>query len=466
MTASDAAKELRRRRAAREELQWFILYLDPDYIVSDFSREVCAALDKFLADMVSGLRPVLILQAPPQHGKSQIVSRYLPAFILGKYPKWSIGGLSYGKSLADDMNRDVQRIMGQDEYGRLFPASKLGAAGTRQNTETFELPQGGRYLSQGVGGPLTGKKLDIGIIDDPIKNSQEALSQTVKDSVWNWYGTTFGSRMAKNSGQIIMATSWALDDLAGRVGQSISRAAILKFPAISLEGEALIPELHPIEQLLEIKETMTSYFWSALYQQSPTVLGGQIIKGEWFGRYFVAPVIEHRCIYADTAMKTGEANDYSVFQLWGKGEDGKIYLLDMSRGKWEAPELERRAQTFWAKHQVEDIPRWGQLRQMKVEDKASGTGLIQKIKSMAQIPIAGIERVKDKYSRLMDVLGYIEAGMVCIPENSSFVNDFVAECEAVTANDTHAHDDQIDPMIDAINDMLGRSVATLWERMG
>lgn len=457
---AEAAAELLARRRARSSLIDFIKYIDPEYIVSDFSISVCAALERFLQDLKDGFRPVLVLQAPPQHGKSQIVSRYLPAWLFGQDNDLSIGGLSYGKDLASDMNRDVQRIMLSDEYKRIFPAAALNAKRVvtvemeaKRNSDMFEIVgKKGRYISQGVGGPLTGKRLDIGIIDDPIKNAQEALSQTVKDGLWNWYITTFLTRLSKNSGQIIMATSWAADDLSGRVASTNSRAQVLKFPAISADGMALVPELHPIEKLLETKSTMSEYFWSAMYQQSPMVLGGDIIKGQWFGRYTIPPKIKHRKIFGDTAQKTAERNDYSVFECWGLGEDGRIYLLDMIRGKWEAPDLKRRTVEFWNKHAAQT--QHGPLRKMVIEDKASGTGLIQEIKRDAKIPVQAQGRTTDKLTRVMDVVSYIEAGYVMLPADAEFTSDFVAECESFTANDSHKHDDQIDPMCDAINDML------------
>lgn len=463
-TKADAARELLRRRRARAHLLDFILYLDPDYIVSEFARTVCAELEQFLRDVQAGLRPVLILQAPPQHGKSQIVSRYLPAWLFGQNPDLAIGGLSYGKDLAADMNRDVQRIMLSEEYRVLFPGASLNArrvvtieVEAKRNSDVFEIVgRKGRYIGAGVGGPLTGKRLDIGIIDDPIKNSKEALSKTVKDGVWNWYISTYLTRLSKSSGQIIMATSWATDDLSGRVAASVKRAKVLKFPAISDEGKALVPELHPIDKLLETKSTMSEYFWSAMYQQSPLVLGGDIIKGSWFGQYKVLPQIIYRKIYADTALKTAERNDYSVFQCWGLGSDGKIYLLDLLRGKWEAPELRRRAVAFWRKHVDRTTPMTGKLRQLMVEDKASGTGLIQEIRTAERIPVKGIERTVDKLTRVMDIVGFIEAGYVFIPDtdDTPWVSDFLTECEAFTADNSHANDDQIDPMCDAINDML------------
>ena len=239
-----AAQELLKRRKARRGLLDFILYINPEYIVSEFSVELCAALDQFFLDQQAGLRPVLVVQAPPQHGKSDIVSRYAPAYIFGLNPDLSIGGLSYSKDLATDMNRDVQRIMMSPEYGRLFPDSSLNSkrvvtidVEAKRNSDVFELVgRKGRYVGQGVGGPLTGKRLDIGLIDDPIKNAQEALSETIKDGIWNWYITTFLTRLSKNSGQIIMATSWATDDLSGRILKINAKAKHLKFVAVNMPG--------------------------------------------------------------------------------------------------------------------------------------------------------------------------------------------------------------------------------------
>jgi predicted phage terminase large subunit-like protein len=206
--------------------------------------------------------------------------------------------------------------------------------------------------------------------------------------------------------------------------------------------------------------------WESLYQQNPQIVGGEIIRGSWFGSYSKLPILKQRIIYADTAQKTSERNDYSVFECWGLGSDGKLYLIDMIRGKWEAPELKRRAVAFWNKHAAYKTNNFGQLRQMKVEDKASGTGLIQDLKLTERLPIIGIQRTKDKYTRLLDVIGYIEAGYVMLPIDGTFTNDFIYECESFTSDDSHKHDDQVDPMIDAINDLLASdNIVTMWENM-
>ena len=433
-----------------------MVYLQPEYVVSEFSRTVCGALEQFYTDMMDGLRPVLIVEAPPQHGKSEIVSRKLPAWLFGQNPDLSIGGLSYGKDLATDMNRDIQRTMMGDEYAVLFPESTLNAKRVvtvevepKRNSETFELVgRKGRYVAQGVGGPLTGKRLDVGIIDDPIKNAQEALSQTTKDSVWNWYISTFLTRLSKNSGQIIMATRWAIDDLTGRILEANPNAKVLSFPAISDAGEALVPDLHPIDKLLETKATMSSHFWSAMYQQSPTIVGGGIFKDEWWRYWRALPKLTHRAVYVDTAQKTKQENDYTVLQCWGFGRDGGAYLIDQVRGKFEAPELLVQARAFWNKHKGRDR-QTGALREMKVEDKVSGTGLIQTLRREG-IPIREIPRATDKLTRAYDAAPQIENGNVYLPEQAAWLSDFLAEASAFPNG---AHDDMLDPLMDAVADM-------------
>lgn len=449
-----AARELLKRRLARSKLLDFICYIKDDYIRSNFSEELCARLGQFYEDVQAGRRPVLIVEAPPQHGKSEIVSRCLPPWLFGLNPDLCIGGLSYGKDLASDMNRDIQRIMLDDQYMKVFPESSLNKkrvvtveVEAKRNSDTFELVgKKGRYISQGVGGPLTGKRLDIGIIDDPIKNSKEALSETVKEAIWSWYCTVFLTRLSKNSGHIIMATRWAVDDLSGRVLETNKNAVRLTFPAINDSGEALVPELHPVDKLLDVKSTVSSHFWSAMYQQSPTIQGGGMFKTEWWKYYTAEPEFEYRMIYADTAMKTGQENDYSVFQCWGKSKGG-IYLIDQIRGKWEAPQLLQVAKSFWNKHRQKTN---GTLRRMMIEDKASGTGLIQQMKQ-DRMQVGAIKRDRDKVTRAYDAAPSVEAGNVFLPSEAEWLSDYLSEFEMFPNG---KHDDQIDPTMDAVQDMI------------
>lgn len=221
------------------------------------------------------------------------------------------------------------------------------------------------------------------------------------------------------------------------------------------------PYKEPLKDLLDLEagrgndaegNKISRFTFTSQYMQNPVAIGGNVLKGEWFPRISHPPKMLYRMIYGDTAQKIKERNDFSVFECWGKGEDGKIYLLDMLRAKLEAPDLRRRAVEFWNKCAAQT--NMGELRMMKIEDKTSGTGLIQEIIRADRIPVKGIERNRDKLTRIMDVAGFIESGYVCLLENAPFNNDFIAECEAFTKDNTHKHDDQIDPMCDAIKDML------------
>ncbi len=237
------------------------------------------------------------------------------------------------------------------------------------------------------------------------------------------------------------------------------------------------PYKEPIDELLKMEsgegadangQKISRHVFSSQYMQAPRALGGNIIHGEDFVRYTVLPKIKWRKVYVDTAQKTKERNDFSVFEEWGLGIDGRIYLIDMIRSKWEAPELQRRAIAFWQKCKARDTEAYGQVREMPVEDKSSGTGLIQTLKLPPyNIPVREVERSKDKLTRCLDALPYIESGMVCIPESAPFTNDFVVEAESFTDDDSHDFDDQLDPMFDATNDMLyAGNKLKVWESLG
>ena len=431
----------------------FIRYINPDYIVSDFSIQVCAELERFLADCLAGLRPLLILEAPPQHGKSDMVSRYLPAFIFGHYPDLRLAGLSYAKDLASDMNRDVQNIMASPEYGRLFPRSCMSGHGGVANSDKFDVPNGrGSYVGQGVGGPLTGKRVDIGIIDDPIKNSKEALSQTVKDSIWKWYGSTFLTRLSKNSGHIIMATRWATDDLSGRVIAANPKARRLSFPAINEKGAALVPDLHPLEKLLETKQALGDYFWSAMYQGSPKTLGGAIFKDSGV-RYYLPkdlPTKFDKVIQSwDMTFKDSEGSDFVAGQVWGKA-GSNAYLLH---------EVRERMGFTASKQAVKNMTvRYPEARRKLIEDKANGPAILDSLKSEISGMVA-IEPDGSKIARAHACTAEWEAGNVWLPhpDIAPWVRDFVEE---VTTFPAAANDDRVDAMTQALRDLYAKKGST------
>ena len=217
----------------------------------------------------------------------------------------------------------------------------------------------------------------------------------------------------------------------------------------------MFPARLPEETVNRMEKTLGAYHTAAQLQQRPVARGGTVLKSDWFPRYKVLPRLLKKRMYGDTAQKTGEHNDYSVFQVWGLGDDGKIYLIDQIRGKWDAMTLEEKCISFWDKHAVRE-PFTASLGQLLIEDKSSGTGLIQMIKKKGKIPVAGIPRTKDKVTRCLDAQGYMQSGLVVLPESAYYLADLTTEIDEFTLDDTHRYDDQLDPMLDAIADLLGK----------
>lgn len=452
----DAAAELLKRRKARLELLAYIGYTSPKYLFSHFSKTVCDAIDKFIDDVIAGKRPILILQAPPQHGKSEIVSRKLPAFIMGRFPDWRIGAASYGDELAGAMAQDVRRNLNSTEHKNLFPAPTERKKYDVNRMGEFSNPAGdGSYLGVGVGGGLTGRSLDIGIIDDPVKNEKEALSPTVKEGHWNWYQTVFTSRLSENSGQIIMATSWAEDDLPGRICTHFAgdpRLTVLRFPAINLPDEvgynpslpegALVPALKSLEFLREVKTLFSDYWYSAMYQQSPRALGGNVFKEEGI-RYYLPkdlPLKFDKVLASwDCTFKDTDGTDFVVGQVWGK-KGANSYLLDQVRA--------RMSFTRTLKEVVDLRNKWPAIREILIEDKANGPAVIDTLKASVS-GIIPIEPDGSKLARAHAVTSYWEAGNVWIPhpDIAPWIKLYIAE---LTTFPAAANDDQVDGTTQAL----------------
>ena len=428
LTQEDILYEL-----ARRDIRYFVKATQKDYIFAPFNLKILDALLQFYEDVQKERRPILIIQAPPQHGKSELASRKFPAYLFGINPNLRVAGCSYSATLAAKVNRDVQRIMTSEEYQRIFPHSALTDRNKLKNSEHFDIPGGtGYYLCTGVGGPLTGQSVDIGIIDDL-------------------------TRLSRKSGQLIMATRWHEEDLIGyslqKQGGESGRVKVLKFPALNEKGEALHPKLHPAEKLKETKAAMDVYSWEALYQQAPMLEGGNVIKTEKFRRYRQEPLdLLYTKIYADTAMTAKTSSDYSVFALVGYTKNQDVYLLDLWRGQWESPELIAMAREVWRKCKSFYRP----PRSLNIENKASGIGLIQTLRREG-IPVLAIEPkaqdsqgnlyTADKFQRLCDVLPLIETGRFYVPHEDlkkPWLKDFINECQRFSADLTHKHDDQVD----------------------
>ena len=283
---------------------------------------------------------------------------------------------------------------------------------------------------------------NCGIIDDPIKNAKEALSPTVKMAVWNWYVSTFLTRLSKNSGQIIMATRWATDDLSGKVLDAYERAESLVFPAISREGDALIPELHPLDKLLETKATLGDYFWSAMYQQSPKPMGGAIFKDTGV-RYYLPNDLPDKfdtVIHSwDMTFKDGEGTDYVVGQVWGK-KGAHSFLLHQVRKRMGFVES-----VAAVRQMKEDYP---QARRILIEDKANGPAIIDALKGVVS-GLTPIEPDGSKIARAHAMTAEWEAGDIFLPHPD--VCEWTADLVGtITTFPACAFDDEVDAMTQGI----------------
>ena len=456
--------------ASRENFHEFRRYMHPKNSIGWFQKDAAEHLQQFYYDLRDGKRPKLVIEAPPQHGKSSVIVDFI-AWLSGKYPDNKTIYTSFSERLGIRANLVLQRMFVSEAFTATFPDfhipvknSVTVSAQKLRNRDIIEfLDADGYFRNTTVQGSITGETLDLGVIDDPIRGRKDANSTTVRNACWDWFTDDFFSRFSEDAGLLCILTRWHIDDPIGRLIKSDPTVKVLKYKAIATEddahrkeGEPLFPELKSLEFLLERKGIMPSVNWEALYQQSPYAQGGAIIKGAMFQRYKRLPKMKWRAMFGDTAQKKKEANDYQVAECWGLGEDGKLYLIDILRDKFEGYELEKRFPDFWAKHKARDT---GTLRYFGIEDKSSGTDLIQRMKNTIRptIPVKAIPRSIDKYTRLLDVLGYIESGHVVLPESAPWVSEFIGECEAFTADDAHDHDDQIDPMIDAIKYMLDDS---------
>lgn len=446
-------------------------------------------------EVIKGSIKNLVINVPPGAGKTELTTNLI-ARGLAINPRSRFLYLSYSQSLVDDVSGTARNIVKSPEFQELWPRQISTDTDAKSNWKTtVDGFAAGHVYAASMGGQVTGRRagtLDSGftgaiILDDPLK-PEDAFSKTTRDKANRKILNTVNSRKAKSDIPIILIMQRLhTEDPTGFIMSCNlpGEFTLISIPALiddkyiatlppsiqklvpecerdELGRQSYWPQKEKLESLLQLEKgggdkdgvKVSKYTFSSQYMQSPTMLGGDIIKGSWFGRYSMLPIIKHRKIFADTAQKTKEHNDYSVFECWGYGDDGKIYLIDMIRGKWEAPDLKRQAVDFWNKHLIKEGQ--GALREMCVEDKASGTGLIQDIRREAKIPIKAIQRNVDKLTRVQDVVSYIESGYVMLPNESSYVSDFISECEAFTADNAHDHDDQIDPMCDAIVDMLSK----------
>lgn len=358
---SAAASELLRRRMARRSLVDFTTYTKPDYHVNWHHRLLCEHLDRF----VSGDIKRLMVFMPPRHGKSELVSRRLPSYLLGRDPDITIIACSYSADLSSRMNRDVQRIIDAPEYRRLFPRSELYGKNVRavadgsylRNSDIFEVVgHQGVYRSAGVGGGITGMGFHFGIIDDPIKDVKEAESRVVRDSIWDWYTGAFWTRQAPGARILLTMTRWHEDDLAGRLlamAESDPKAdqwTVLKLPGICENadtpneqravGEVLWSGSAFDDDYFEAAKSQNIRLHEAMNQQNPTAREGSMFRIDQLTIVDAVPVTNVRCRGWDKAS-TQMDGDFTCGVRVARADDGIFYIEDVIKGQWDSAARDR-----------------------------------------------------------------------------------------------------------------------------
>ncbi len=416
----------------------------------------------------------LIINLPPRSLKSHSVSVSFVGWLLGQNPAMQIICASYGQDLADKHGRDCRTLMASDFYRRLFPMTRISQE--KQSVNEFVTTAHGFRMSTSVGGVLTGRGADLIILDDPLK-PDDALSETRRNSVNDWYDNSLVSRLNNKEDGIIILVMQRLhqDDLVGHVLNQ-EDWEVISFPAIAEEdelyliesplgrrrferkaGEVLESARESRNTLAAIRRTIGEYNFASQYQQNPMPLGGAIVKFEWL-RYYEPQEIPSRfsCVLQswDTANKSGELNDFSVCTTWGAVQDS-YYLISVFRKRLNYPDLKRAVQEQAQRHQPDVI---------LIEDKASGTQLIQDLKFDGFYGLKPYDPppCNDKTLRLYAQTAEFEAGRVLLPRAAPWLVEYVRE---LTAFPGSKYDDQVDSTTQALTHLKSNRLSRVWSRL-
>ena len=433
---------------------------------SRFHKDLCDRVQEFVEKKTDKAFEIMIINTPPQHGKSTTITETLPSWYLMKHPDESVIQVSYGDDLAERFGkRNLEKVK---EHGKLFGVEVDPKKATSREFQI--LNHKGRMISKGIGSGLTGHSGHLIIIDDPVKNREQADSERTRDSVWNEFMDSILSRTQAGSKVVLIMTRWHEDDLAGRILEEMPdittyvnyececesdddplgrRKREEKDDGSVVMGEPLCPEIGKgATWLKEFKKIHISEngkrSWEALYQGHPTIQEGNILKKTWWNYYQVKDFHEGRMrfdqmiVSLDATFKDGEKNDYVALEVWGKVEN-RFYLVDLVNEHLDFADTVRKLRIMIAKY-----PRLGAIY---IEDKANGPAIITTLKN----EVAGIIPVApdaSKESRVNAVAFLIEAGNVYLPEDREFTRKFVEQC-AKFPNDKH--DDMVDSMSMALS---------------
>lgn len=435
---------------ARRHILNFTNYTFPQYVAEPAHELIAATLDR----MVGGEIRRLMIFAPPQHGKSELASVRLPAFWLGHHPDVPVILTSYAASLAYSKSRAARDLIESDEYGRLFPDVTTRDDSRAVDEWNLAAPYRGGLVAAGVGGPITGHGAGLGIIDDPFENWEQAQSQTIRDKVWEWWRTTFRTRIWEGGAIVLITTRWHEDDLAGRIlAEQAEKWFVLRLPALAetqeerdendkrlglptgqpdpigrQPGEPLCPKRFSEAALVEIRSDVGSIAWNGEYQGAPRAPEGNRFKRQWFPIVDVAPAyVVKRVRYWDKAGTAG-GGAFSTGVRLSVTPQGIVTIEDVVRGQWSAFERE----TVIRQTAALDSERYGnEVEQWLEQEPGSGgkESAERSIVMLAGVPVYADRVTGSKDVRLEPFAAQAEAGNVQLvrgPWNAAYIEEMGA----------------------------------------
>ena len=432
-----AEKKIQNR--AKDDFLSFVKCVWPEFIEGAHHRHIA----KKFNDLATGKINRLIVNMPPRHTKSEFASYLLPAWMVGRHPNLKIIQATHTGELAIRFGRKAKHLIDSPEYRKIF---KTTLQEDSQAAGRWETAQGGEYFAAGVGGAITGRGADLLIIDDP-HSEQDALSASAMENAYEWYTSGPRQRLQPGGKIICVMTRWSKKDLTGMLLSKQKEAKadqweVVEFPAILDHGsklESVWPEYWNIEELEKVKATLPVGKWNAQWMQRPTSEEGALIKREWWRVWDndTIPPLQHVIQSYDTAFMKKETADFSAITTWGifypdQDSGANLILLDAIKGRFEFPELRRKA--------LEQYKYWNP-ESVIVEAKASGLQLTYELRQM-DIPVISFTPSKgnDKHVRVNTCAPLFESGMIWAPDQN-FAEEVIEECAAFPHGD---HDDLVD----------------------
>lgn len=414
----------------------------------------------------------IIISAPPRHGKSQLTSIWTPAWLMENYPHYRTILAAYGADLATGFSRQVRDVF-TDKDNHALLSTRIRKDASR--VEAFVTQQGGGMYAVGLGGAITGRGANVLLIDDYIKEIKEALSPAYRDYIWNWFVTTAFTRLEPGGTCIIIATRWHSDDLIGRlIAQDGTTATggkweYIELPAIAEEndqigrkpGEPLFVERYPLERLDELRETLGTIFWAALFQQKPVDETARITDSSWFKVIEQIPDDELKHLkwarIWDMAA-TEDGGDFTVGSLVAYNRyNGHFYIRNVVRDQMspEQSETKIRDTALVDGDQVKIY--------LEQEPGSSGIALVDHYKRniLPEFSVEEVPVVKAKVIRAQPFLAAAEAGKVYLIAGA-WNETFKREFDAFPGG---AFDDQVDTVSAGYQKLSGKRIfSASWGR--